>query len=390
MAKSIPALVTPDVLVWARELDSITLDDVAAKMNITPQKIAEWENGTARPTLNQAKSLAKYYRVPFAYFYLPSIPKKTKRIETKDYRTFGNVGNQFPISRELRWFLRDIEERRDAMLFLYNEDGTIPVKFPTKLATNVSEDEIIFSVRNLLGLTPQKQRKFRRPEVALGHCINSLEQYDVLIFQAAKIDPQEMRGVSLAYEYMPIIALNRKEEPSARLFTLCHELVHIVTRTSGICNENSADVASQDSWEIVCNRIAGKILVPDAELVNHPSVLVIKQQGFDDGYIAQLARDFAVSKEVILHRIWDLKMISSSFYFETLNRYSEEYLLSKAKRPKDGFLPPTTDKGTQVGKLYARTILTAYYTDKISASDASSYLLNLKVNNFSKLERWCF
>lgn len=52
MAKSIPALVTPDVLVWARELDSITLDDVAAKMNITPQKIAEWENGTARPTLN--------------------------------------------------------------------------------------------------------------------------------------------------------------------------------------------------------------------------------------------------------------------------------------------------------------------------------------------------
>lgn len=71
--------------------------------------------------------------------------------------------------------------------------------------------------------------KFRKPEVALSHCIRVLEKWDVLIFQATKIAPSEMRGLSIAYERMPIIALNRKDEPSARLFTLCHELVHIVT-----------------------------------------------------------------------------------------------------------------------------------------------------------------
>ena len=43
MAKSIPALVTPEVLVWARELDAISVDEIASKMKIPPQKIEEWK-----------------------------------------------------------------------------------------------------------------------------------------------------------------------------------------------------------------------------------------------------------------------------------------------------------------------------------------------------------
>ena len=55
MAKSIPALVTPEVLVWARKLDAISIDEIASKMKIPPQKIEEWEDGKSYPTLTQAK-----------------------------------------------------------------------------------------------------------------------------------------------------------------------------------------------------------------------------------------------------------------------------------------------------------------------------------------------
>ena len=44
-----------------------------------------------------------------------------------------------------------------------------------------------------------------------------LEEQDFLIFQAAKVQPEEMRGLSVAYDTFPIMALNRKDEPSARL-----------------------------------------------------------------------------------------------------------------------------------------------------------------------------
>ena len=389
MAKSIPAIITPEVLAWARNLDGITIDDIAAKLHTAPEKILSWEQGTSYPTVTQAKNLAKQYRVPFVYFYLPDTPKKLKRLEKTDYRTFGNNGNSIITSRELRWFLRDIEDRRDAVLSLYEEEKREPLSFPRKLSAGADMEEIAAAIRNLLELTEDIQCKFRKPEVALSHCIRVLEKWDVLIFQATKIAPSEMRGLSIAYERMPIIALNRKDEPSARLFTLCHELVHIVTRTSGICNDVNENSVSQNVMEMKCNQIAGKILVPLNELSSHPTIGKIRKYGFDDSYVYQVSRDFAVSKEVILHALWEMKIITRENYFDILARYIDEYKSYKAKK-KGGFLPPATDTGTQVGKLYARTILNAYYTDKISARDASGYLLNLKTKNFEKLERWCF
>lgn len=389
MAKSIPAIITPEVLQWARELDMITIDEVSAKLKVSSDKIIAWEKGTEYPTFNQAKNLAKQYRVPFAYFYLPDTPRKVKRLDKVDYRTFGNIG-AIDMSRELRWFLRDIEERRDTMIDLYAENEISVTPFKNKIPIESTDQEIANAVRDLLELTFDKQKHFRKPESALSYCISKLEEQDFLIFQAVNINPSEMRGLSVAYDEFPIIALNRKDENSARLFTLFHELVHILTRTSGICNEIGQDDISQNQIELMCNKIAGLALVPEQQLKSNPNISNIKKYGLDDVYVSALARDFAVSKEVIINRLWSIGIISKNTYFETLKRYSVEYLTYKNKKKKDGFIPPALDKGTQVGKLYAKTILSAYHSDKISPRDASGYLLGLKVKHFSTIERWCY
>ena len=129
MARSIEALITPEVLAWARDLDKISVEGASRRVNVTTARIEEWERGISRPTLRQAKELAKFYRVPFVHFYLPDIPKKIKRIEKVDYRTFGNVGAPLIQSRELRWFLRDIDERRDIMFELYKLEEKEPKPF---------------------------------------------------------------------------------------------------------------------------------------------------------------------------------------------------------------------------------------------------------------------
>lgn len=190
-------------------------------------------------------------------------------------------------------------------------------------------------------------------------------------FKQLKSNPAEMRGLSLAYELFPVIALNRKDEPSARLFTLLHELVHILSRTSGICNNMSLDENQRGGLELFCNKIAGLSLVPTDQLRQNRNVLLIQQHGLDEGYISALARDFAVSREVILHRLWDIKVISRKTYFEILDRYSEEYLAYKKRKKTDGFIPPALDKGTQVGKLYTKTVLSAYHADKLTPRETS-------------------
>jgi len=212
-----------------------------------------------------------------------------------------------------------------------------------------------------------------------------------LVFQAADIDPQEMRGLSAAYDVFPIIVLNRKDEPSARLFTLCHELVHILTRTSGICNETTEKSQMSNQLELRCNRIAGITLVPTDMLKENKHTKQIQSVIFDDAEVFALSRDFAVSREVIIHRLWQINVINKSKYFDTLTRYTEEYVAyKKRKQDNKGFLPPALDMGTQVGKLYTRTVLGAYYTDKITPRDASGYLLNLRIQHFTKAESWCY
>lgn len=389
MAKSIPAMVTPEVLQWARNLDMISVEEIAHKLKVDCSKIESWESGNERPTLNQAKALSKQYRVPFAYFYLPDTPRKTKRLDKVDYRTFGNIGAA-DMSRELRWFLRDIEDRRDIMLELYADIETELVPFTSSVTVDSSEKTVAKTIRELLRLDYNTQIKFRKPENALSYCISKLEEKGFLIFQAVKIQPEEMRGLSVAYDVFPIIALNRKDEPSARLFTLLHELVHIMTRTSGICNDMSQDRAKIGQMELFCNKIAGLALVPVGILKENKNLSLIQQFGLDDTYVSALARDFAVSREVILHRLWDINIIDKMTYFDTLKRYSDEYLAYKKSNKSDGFLPPALDKGTQVGKLYTKAVISAYHADKLSPREVSNYLLGLHVNHFGAIERWCY
>ena len=198
-----------------------------------------------------------------------------------------------------------------------------------------------------------------------------------------------MRGLSVAYDVFPIIALNRKDEPSARLFTLLHELVHIITKTSGICNEISQNKSQIQKIELFFNKIAGLALVPTEQLRNNKNVFLIKKNRLDDTYVIALARDFAVSREVILHRLWDIDIISRKTYFDTLAKYSEEYKSYKSEKKQNGFITPAIDKGTQVGKLYAKAVMSAYRVNRLTPRETSNYLLGLRIKHFEAIERWC-
>ena len=231
------------------------------------------------------------------------------------------------------------------------------------------------------------QLKFRKPETALAFCVEHLELKDVLVFQAARIDPHEMRGLSIGYDVVPIIVLNRKDEYSARLFTLVHELAHIVLRNTGICNDVSVDGASS-KIEQFCNEVAGLVLVPNQELKTHQAITQIKKYGLDDAYVRSIARDFAVSREVIINRLCAINVISKAVYLERLRQYTAEYIEYAAKK-RGGQIPPALDIGSQVGRLYTRTVLSAFHNEELSVRDASGYLQNLKPKHFDSLERWC-
>lgn len=75
MPASIPALVEPSVLRWARE--TIDLSPVAAsrKLGLRDDQVEAWESGRARPTVAQLRKAAKLYRRSLGVFFLPAPPE---------------------------------------------------------------------------------------------------------------------------------------------------------------------------------------------------------------------------------------------------------------------------------------------------------------------------
>jgi len=389
MAKRQIAIVTIEVLRWARNLDKITVEEAAKYTGVTVERLRSWEDGKDLPTVKQTKKLAKKYRVPFVYFYLQEPPKDIKIPKSTDYRTFKNISFEEPRSRELLYTLRDIIDRREVMIELYRELEYDTIPFDYKIDNRDSIKNIATYIRSLIDLTYEKQIKFRDSRNAFNYYLEAFEELGILVFQAANIDPREMRGMSVYKKIFPIIIVNRKDAINARIFTLFHELVHLLTKTPGICdNMSSFTEKANDDIEVFCNKVAAKTLVPRKNLEEYTDLDYFKDQGIEDRLIGSIARNFAVSRAVIIGRLYELNKISLPIYLKKLKQYSSEYIQNKKK--SKGFLPPSKDIPSQVGKLYSRTVLSAYNQELITPIIASGYFSGLRLQHFPKIEGWCF
>jgi Zn-dependent peptidase ImmA (M78 family)/DNA-binding XRE family transcriptional regulator len=386
------ALITPQLLIWARERVNMPVDLAAKAAGVAVDKYRSWETGEQLPTINQAKKVAQKVKIPYAWLYLDSPPEKYKLPKNTDYRTFANQ-TIADYSVEFNYLIADVSMRRDAMIELYAEMDIPLHRFDEYMDAETASDATIAQViRNLLGLTYEKQRKFKNSNEAFNYYLEVLSAIGILVFQTGKIDKNIMRGMSIYDPIFPIIVVNRKDEYNARIFTLLHEFVHILTRTPGICDTFSIESQSRFEIEVKCNRIAAEVLVPQDILLAESGWHQIVQSGWDDICVQKIARNFTVSREVIIGRLFTIGKITIDFYNAKLSQYTDEYeqYQQHKKNKKDGFLPPSTDICSQVGKLYARTVISAYTQEIITPRDASQFLSGLRVQHFGKVERWCF
>ena len=70
MAKSVKALITPEVLKWARERRiRLSIEYAAEKLNVKPERLRAWEAGVDQPTFAQLKKIAKISIKPTSLFF---------------------------------------------------------------------------------------------------------------------------------------------------------------------------------------------------------------------------------------------------------------------------------------------------------------------------------
>ncbi|GMO39759.1 MAG: XRE family transcriptional regulator [Termitinemataceae bacterium] len=387
MAKG-TALITPKILTWARERLSLSIEEAAEHTKTKCENLMKWENGTSSPTINQAKELANKLKIPYVYFFLSDPPQNIALPKNTDYRTPSNM----PIpsaSVELKALLFDAIQRRDVMLDLYKQMETEPPSFGCYYDEETSSDADIITAINKLLSFPAKPPKSGDRE-AFNFFRKKFENIGILVFQTNKIDKTEMRGVSIFYETFPIVIVNQKDSFHARIFTLFHELVHLITRTAGICDSSGMSEQSKFQIELKCNHIAAEVLVPTVDFLNNQNVDHLLEN-WSDFTVRTLGNKYYVSREVIIGRLLTLEKITLKFYREKLEQYNNEYTNIRKVYSKGDFKKnPPVEISVKIGKPYVQTVFNAYNQDLISLRDTVQYFDGLRTKHFEKLERMCF
>lgn len=385
MAKRIEALIQSELLVWARKNAGLTLEEAAKKVLVKPERLASWEAGERRPTINQLRKLAKAYKRPMALFYLPESPRDFQPMH--DFRRFP--GETAPLeSPQLRSEIRRARQRREIALELYEDlEGEAP-QFSGEASLSDDPEGLASRIRNVLGITHEDQIMFRDYYDALNSWRSALENAGVLIFQAMGVDLSEMRGFSVSETPFPVIVVNVQDAPVGRIFTMLHEFVHILLRDGGICDliEEPGRTPEKQRVEVFSNYVAGAILVPKDDLLKEGLVLKKGPRAeWSNEEIAKLAGRYRVSHEVLLRRllIWD--RTTREFYQKKRREFEEEHRAPR-ERLRGGYPPPYRSAISTAGRLFTRLVLENYYQENITAGDLSDFL-NIKLKHMGQIER---
>jgi Zn-dependent peptidase ImmA (M78 family) len=90
----------------------------------------------------------------------------------------------------------------------------------------------------MAGITFEMQSSWTSSSNALTNWKNLLEEQDVYVLQYPSVEVNESRGFAIADDRFPVIGINSRDSYNARIFTLIHELAHVLFRNSVLINDS--------------------------------------------------------------------------------------------------------------------------------------------------------
>lgn len=373
--------INPDTLRWARESINMSEEEVAFKMKKDTAVIKEWESGVSSPTYIQLETLAyTIYKRPIAIFFFPEPP--TELSPQNSFRTLPESELEQLSSKFLRLFRR--AQAMQANLEELNEGlNPVPKKIFKDLRFKPSENvrSIAKVVREYLGVELDVQIHWKNIETALKKWRSIVEAHGVFVFKDA-FRQDDLSGFCLYDDEFPIIYINNSIPSTGRqIFTLFHELIHLLFNTGGIDKENDAYLrqihGDNKKIEILCNRFAGEFLVPENDFRKS-----VYRKNINDEIVEQLAAKYKVSWEVILRKCLDKGLINQSYY-EAKRQEGIKRAEEKRTRAKGGNY--YLNQAIYLGDRYLNLVFRKYYQNRFSTEQLAEYL-NVKVNHIPRLE----
>ena len=386
MSKSMKALITPEVLKWARERRiKLSLDYAAKRLDVAPDQLEKWEAGTDQPSFAQLKDIAKLYRTHISVFYLPEPPSEFKLLA--DHRRLPeSLIADDEQAYKLNSNVLEAFERREAIIEFYGLLEDPPPEVTLELDETDNPERAAQEIREFLQFNTGLLQQCNDDRATLKFWRERLEAKGILVCQTSvnphlSIALQTVRGFCIAQKPFPVIVLNPKDSPYGRVFTIIHELVHVALGKSVIQNTGFRGHANLNPTEVFCNEVAGEVLVSKDELLERVNLHTLETD------LPKLSKHFHVSRGAIMTRLRTIGYISKSTYEAYIQSQQQKY---KDSPPTGGPIPYHTRLLNAAGEHFARTAFTAYYEQKITLADLAASFSKCDPKHIPKLESAIF
>lgn len=354
------------VLLWAREALALSRNMAAEKTGLAPTRLAQLEQGKKQPDIEELKKMAKAYKRSLATLMLYEPPEEKPL--PKDMRTIDSKHlNEFHEKTIIA--VRRARALVQSLLELRNEMGVPIVPFSLEASIDDSPKEVSLKFRKVWNL--EEFRSIENINDALEVYIERVESLGVAVFQLP-LTEDNLRGFSLIDEPIPVIAIKRgSEPPHSKIFTLFHELGHILLHSGGLCDiQLSQEAQDIEKW---CNAFAGELLIPSTELIQKPVVqehAAANNKIWQKKELVELGQQFHVGPLAVLRSLKELNRTTKDFYKKKHEQWNKPAL----GRGGGGGRKIAEEAVKEKGRSFVILAFNAFDQNKIDLKDLSDYL----------------
>jgi Zn-dependent peptidase ImmA (M78 family) len=363
------------VLLWARQIRGLNIDDAATLLGVSTAELRAYESGAKLPLVGFLRSMSDKYQINFSSLLMPE-PLPFKKPPT-DYRVRGR--------RRLRLSIETIVAREEIQeaLELFRDLRTATRGLIPKLnigAARLTEnpEDVAARERKRFNISVEEQRQWAGLGAARRRWRECIEECGVFTYMIP-LPPDELSGFSMILDGMAAICVNDREPTDgAKIFTLFHEYCHLLLRRTGISDENS-----KNRVERFCNQFAASFLIPKNALITAIGHVETPCE-FEDADVKRLSARFRVSNRAMAFRLEETGLAPHGFYGR---RTAPWDLPIERTQTADQQPSPVRIRIKRIGQLHASTVLRAVKRGAINSFDASE-LIGLNPTTFPKIEAY--
>jgi len=248
--------INPEVLRWAISESGLTARELSARVGAD---VEAWLARKSKPSVSELRAAANALKRPFATFFLPQPPA----LETPTVKFRHPADDpRTSLNPEERKSIREAMRQQRLLSWLVDQlDGTT-VQMPAFELPSTSAESAARALREWIGISPEQQLKWSSSAAALRSWRAALEERGIVVF-SLPMGSASIRGFSIWEERLPVIAINSAWNHEARIFSMFHELGHLVTKTSSACAQQATKLGTPtDLAERWCEQFAAHLLMP--------------------------------------------------------------------------------------------------------------------------------